>query len=503
MKNTLRLFGFLLILALFQAEIALPQRIRFTLKYDTAVSATPVSGRVYVIMQTNIREQPFEPDYADDDPFFAMDVHNWKPGEEIVFDKKADGYPLPLKKLKDGIYVMQAVLDLNPEGRSFAKSEGNGYSKTIAVDLEKDKKVSFYIDKTIPKKKFAESEFVKEVNLESKLVSAFYGRPTSVRAAVVLPASYHKNPSSYYPTVYIIPGFSGTHYDVVDHKDRYYMTQSEGIEKVYVILNPACSLGHHEFADSENCGPRAQSLLTELIPHIEKTYRVIAKPDARFLWGHSSGGWSTAWLMVNYPDYFAAGWAMAPDPVDFRDFQQINLYDPNTNVFWVSPNKLRYVDRLGLLEPLSYKQLSDKERVIGYGEQLNSYEGVFSPRGADGKPMKLWDRDTGKIDPKVAEAWKKYDIRLVMENNWATLYPKIKDKLHIIVGDKDHFYLEKSVEVLKKTLDERGSTIDIQILPNHDHISIYYDFNLYKQINKAIDESFMKHHAGPYLFSSK
>ena len=52
---------------------------------------------------------------------------------------------------------------------------------------------------------------------------------------------------------------------------------------------------------------------------------------------------------------------------------------------------------------LFYKPFSDMEVVMGHGGQLDSFEAVFSPRGADGQPRPLWDRDTGAIDPGGGE----------------------------------------------------------------------------------------------------
>ncbi len=48
---------------------------------------------------------------------------------------------------------------------------------------------------------------------------------------------------------------------------------------------------------------------------------------------------------------------------------------------------------------LLYRNFDAMEQVLGPGGQLHSFEAVFSPRGEDGKPMLLWNRKTGEIDP--------------------------------------------------------------------------------------------------------
>ena len=110
-------------------------------------------------------------------------------------------------------------------------------------------------------------------------------------------------------------------------------TDVAGVDMIHVMLDPSCRTGHHVFADSANNGPFGRALVEELIPHIEARFRGLGKPAGRFLTGHSSGGWSSLWLQTTYPDFFGGTWSTAPDPVDFRDFQKINLYAPGTNIF--------------------------------------------------------------------------------------------------------------------------------------------------------------------------
>src|SRR5262249_28415125 len=160
------------------------------------------------------------------------------------------------------------------------------------------------------------------------------------------------------------------------------------------------------------------ALIEELIPAVEAKFRALG-PQARLVTGHSSGGWSSLWLQVTYPDQFAGVWSTAPDPVAFHDFQQIDLYRPGVSMFTDGQGRPRPLSR-GLMS-IIYKNSSDREEVMGHGGQLGSFEAVFSPRGPDGKPRRLWDRATGAVDPEVARAWQRYDIRLILERSWKTL----------------------------------------------------------------------------------
>src|SRR5205807_2896722 len=197
-----------------------------------------------------------------------------------------------------------------------------------------------------------------------------------LRAGVLLPKSYADRPAARYPVIYEIPGFSGDHHHV-DRAEKRNATEVAGVEMIHVTLDPTCRLGHHVFADSANNGPCGKALIEELIPHIEKEYRGIGKPGARFVTGHSSGGWSSLWLQVTYPDFFGGVWSTAPDPVDFRDFQRINVYKPDTNMFVDEEGKQRPLARTRGKAVLFYKPFSDMEDIIGHGGQLPSFEAVF------------------------------------------------------------------------------------------------------------------------------
>jgi enterochelin esterase-like enzyme len=463
--------------------------LEFHISFAKTVSSRPFTGRVYVMLSRQAITEPRSgPSWFNTEPFYAGDVKEWKPGQDLVLGRDALGFPVPLAKLAKASYWVQAVMDFDRGDRSFWAAVGNGYSKASQFELDPatSGSVQLVIDQIVQPRPFKETDRVKLVDMESKLLSTFYDRPVRMRAGVILPKSFEENPANRYPVIYVIPGFGGTHAGV-HFAALQNPTDVAGVEMLYVVLDPACRWGHHVFADSENNGPRGQALIGELIPHIEKQFHALGLPEARFVTGHSSGGWSSLWLQVTYPDFFGGVWSTSPDPVDFRDFQRINIYKPGTNMFVDESGDPRPLARRSGKPVLFYKPFSDMEVVMGHGGQLQSFEAVFSPRCADGRPKQLWNRATGAIDPEVAKHWERYDLRLVLERNWKTLGPKLAGKLHVFMGAKDTFYLEGATRLLKESLSRLGSDAVVEILPGRDHSNLV-DRALRERIAKEMTE---------------
>jgi enterochelin esterase-like enzyme len=480
-----------LLLALAGPLFAQSKTLEFQITFDKSVSDKPFTGRV--VVQLSKREISgllrgaswFQPE-----PFFAKDVKDWKPGEPLVLGADALAFPAPLAQLPAGTYWVQALMDFDRGSIHFSTADGNAYGKAIRKEFNgaETGRVALTIDQVYKdQRNFRETERVKLVDIESKLLTAFRGQPTRLRAGVVLPKSFLDNPKKRYPVVYEIPGFGGDHFGA----SRRSSVEVAGIEVIWVVLDPSCRLGHHVFADSANNGPCGKALIEELIPHIEKEYRGLGTPVGRAVTGHSSGGWSSLWLQVTYPDFFGGVWSTAPDPVDFRDFQRINIYRKSENMFKDPEGKDRPLARSGNRPTIMYKPFSDMEVIMGHGGQLGSFEAVFSERGADGKPKQLWDRRTGAIDPDVARSWERYDIRLVLERNWTTLGPKLAGKLHVYMGDQDTFYLEGATVLLKESLKQLGSDAVVELFPGKNHGSLM-DANLRNRIAKEMAEQFRK-----------
>ena len=464
----------------------------FVLTYDDAVTDS-FTGRVYVMTSTGHGGEPrLGPSWINTAPFFALDVRDWKPDTPLVVYGDVLGYPGPTGEIPPANYSIQAVMRRSPDSPFVGRGEGTAYSEVVTRDLDgaADSRVQLRIDRVETERRSPDTEGVRFIRLRSRLLSSFHGRDVFMEAAVILPKGYQADDDTRYPALYIIPGFGGSDLQAVKLARRAAGINGDRIVKIG--LNPLCRTGHHVFADSENNGPRGRALVGELIPHLEREFRLVAAPTARFLTGASSGGWSSLWLQVTYPDFFGGVWSLAPDPVDFRAFQLVNLYEPGANVYRDADGVRRPIARRNGEVVAWYDDFARMETVIGEGGQLYSFDGVFSPRGADGRPRPYFDRSTGEVDADVVEAWKQYDIRLILQENWTELGPKLSGKIRIIVGDTDNFYLDGAVELLRDTLNTLGSDAVVEVLPGRNHALT--DRDMLHRIDRELLEAYERYH---------
>ena len=481
------------------------EKLAFEVTLDRSVAEAGITGRLFVFLsQQTDREPRFGPNWYSPEPFFGVEVRSFEPGQTRRVDDSADGFPGPLSTLTPGKYRVQALLDHDFDNPHHARGVGNLYSGVteMALDPAKPRTIALVLNQMVKERPFETTRFIQQVVFKSELLSKFHRRKVVDRCAVVLPANYYDNPRKRYPTLYVVPGFGGSH-----HPSRRYARGAKAdageVDFIRVYLSGRCKWGHHVYADSATNGPRGQSLIEELIPAVDKKYRTIPAATARFVTGHSSGGWSSLWLQVSYPDVFGGVWSTSPDPVDFRDYQQVNLYaDPPLSLYTDAEGGRRPIARRVRKEGarvvarpvLWYDSFGRMDDCLGRGGQLRSFEAVFSPAGDDGQPRKLWDRKTGRIDPAVATAWQKYDIHLVLRRNWKTLGPKLRGKLTIITGELDTYYLEGAVRKLAASLKELGSDAIVEIVPGKDHGTVL-TAALFSRMRREMSAKYIEHHA--------
>ncbi|MBK7644258.1 MAG: esterase [Planctomycetes bacterium] len=452
----------LLALALLPA----PGGLRFEVALGAGLTPQWNSGRLLLVLGDASDKDPrrrIGETGLENAPILGCDVPELKPGLTFELDGSSAIAPIAsLAALPAGDYSVQAVFRCNPDLR-LTRAPGNLSSEPVRVHLDPANASTTKLELTRvepPEELPADTDELKFLKFESRKLSAFWGRPMFLRASVRLPPGFATDTDARYPLLVRIGGYGQRFTSVGRGRGR---TDEEGDGQRFVTLqlDGAGPLGDPYQVDSANHGPYGAALTEELIPFVEQKFRCIGEPRARFTTGGSTGGWVSFALQVFYPDFFNGCWSFFPDGVDFRCFQLVDVYeDANAyvNRFGFERASKRNVD--GETE-YTMRHECGIENVLGEGDsyvfsggQWGAWNATYSPRGEGGKPMAIWDPKTGAIDKRVAEQWKKYDLRLVLQENWKTLGPKLAGKIHVYVGDADDYFLNNAVVRLQRFLEK-------------------------------------------------
>ncbi len=489
------------------------QGIRFALSFPRERSAEPLDGRMLLMLSVDSSTEPrFQiSDGYNTQLIFGIDVEGLTPGAEAIIDASVLGFPVKsLASLPAGRYWVQGLLNryetfhradghvvkLPPdkgEGQQWNRKPGNLYSRPRAVHLDPQSggTIRIVLDQEVPPiPDPPETKYVKHERIQSKALSDFWGRPMYLGAHVLLPEGFDTHPEARYPLVvfhghfpYNLTGWRETPPDpelFCEYSERFRLDCYNRIQQEYAyqfyqdwtgpnfprvllieIQHPTPYYDDSYAVNSANNGPYGDAIMYELIPYIERKYRGIGQGYARFTFGGSTGGWEAMAVQIFYPDQFNGAWIACPDPIDFRAFTVVNIYQ-DTNAYyypsrWKRTPRPGYRDWLGQIRA-TLEEMNHRELVLGTrgrsGEQWDIWQAVYSPVGPDGYPKPIWDKLTGKIDPSVAEYWREnYDLSYILRRDWKTLGPKLKGKLHIYVGDMDNYYLNNAVYLVEEFLE--------------------------------------------------
>lgn len=469
-----------------------PVRVFFRVQAASAIAA-PVSGRLLVFLKQGSGDKDVETsEFRPQETWVAaQEVHDLAPGAAVEFDADRLAFPGPFSTLTVGTYEAQAVLDVdhtyNYGGRTPqdwiskvvalpAWTPGSGAEPVLTLDRHAEENLR-RVQMVAAAKAQVSPGVVQIEEFESPLLSRFWGHPVRIKACVILPPGYDEHGAVTYPTAYWTHGFGGDADGamVSGLSLRARMANGKMPPMIWVMLDESIPQGTHEFADSVNNGPWGAALTTEFIPHLEAKYRMDARPSSRLLNGHSSGGWATLQLQVNYPSIFGGTWSTSPDPSDFHDFTGPDLYAPNANLFHFADGSAVPIFRDKGKVIATMEQFARMEDVLGaYGGQIASFDWVFSPKGKDGAPEPMFDHQTGAVHPEVVAYWHdQYDLAHTVEAHWAERGASLKGRIHLFVGTADTFYLDGAAHKLEAVLNRLGAEPHFTFIPDRTHFDLY------------------------------
>jgi len=485
-----------------------------TVMLPETVSEDPQDGRLLLFFATNNDREPrFQvSDGPNTQLVFGMDVNGWEPGTELDFDPSSLGYPIrDMNDIPDGEYFVQAFLNKyetfnlstgntvklhmdQGEGQQWNRSPGNLYSLSEPVKIKINSKndIDLSLDQVIPPIKPAEdTEYIKHIRIKSEKLTEFWGRPMHLQANVLVPHGFDPESDTEYPLFvfhghfpYTFGGFRTkppdadpndtiwnsrfrmTGYQYIQQKEAYefYKKWISPDFPRYVIIEIQHQNPYYDDSyavNSANIGPYGDAIMYELLPVVEEQFNCVGEGWGRFTYGGSTGGWEALAVQVFYPREFNACFAACPDPIDFRAYTVVNIYE-DKNAYYLD-SEFKKTPRPGHRDYLGHisSTLEDAnilELVLGTnsrsGGQWDIWQAVYSPMGDDGYPKPIWDKLTGEIDHGVAGFWKQnYDLRYILERDWNLLGPKLEGKIHIYCGDMDNYYLNNAVMLMEEFLE--------------------------------------------------
>ncbi len=400
-------------------------------------------------------------------PLLGRDVAGLVPGKEAILDDRSVIFPIGhLGDLRPATYAVQAILHTNPD-LNVVNAPGDLYSavKKVKLDPATGGTIALELTRAIPEETLPpDTGLVRYVKIRSSLLSSFHRRPIFLRAGVILPRDFAREPDRRYPLRVHIGGY-GARFTRINERmaggsEFHDLWMAEDTPRmILVMLDGAGPMGDPYQVNSANHGPYGDAVTRELIPHIERTFRGIGRGSARVLDGGSTGGWVSLALQVFYPDFWSGAWSFCPDGVDFRSFELVNIYEDHNA--YINPHGFERPAAREVTGEVQYTMRHEcsLENVLGRGDswtmsggQSGAWNATYGPRGDDGRPVALWDPRTGVINRAAAAHWKAYDLRRVLEQNWANLGPRLHGKIHIWVGDADSFFLNNAVHQLDEFL---------------------------------------------------
>ena len=485
----------------------------FEIKLPSSTPEPVYDGRLILIIAVEDDQEPRYQVNADFDAaqIFGVNVEQWQRGEVVRIDGQVLGFPA--RKLSDvpaGHYFVQAVLHkydtfelgngktvklpaARGAGQNWRKEPGNLLSKPRGLNFDPTSKALTRLELSEVNPPIAEpedSEYIRRIKIRSERLSEFWGTDVYLRAHVLVPHDFDQHPEARFPLAIFhghfpadFGGFRTTPpnpdepcvyskrfdldcYNRIEQKEAYdfyrYWISDDAPRMLIAEIDHSNPYYDDSYAvNSANLGPYGDAITYELVPAIEEALRGIGEGWARFVYGGSTGGWEALAVQVKYPQEYNGAFAACPDPIDFRQFMSVNLYEDKNAYYREGPftrierpskrDYLGHISRFMEMENRWELVLGDKTRS---GQQWDIWEAVFSPNGDDGYPRRIWDKRTGEINPEVAAYWREnYDLRYIMERDWAELGAKLQGKIHIYTGDMDNYYLNNAVYLTEAFLE--------------------------------------------------
>jgi len=180
---------------------------------------------------------------------------------------------------------------------------------------------------------------------------------------IYLPPDYEKDATRRYPVIYNLHGAGGNEL----HGQQSATLLQEGIlagkwpPMILVMPNGGKYTFYKDSYDGKQMGET--TIIKELIPHIDQTYRTIAARHGRCIEGFSMGGRGSTRLALKYPEMFCSLFNQAGNVYHISELYNPAEPDKYPNSY-LGPDKQRYIDNDAfLLLQKNLDHIKDRLRI--------------------------------------------------------------------------------------------------------------------------------------------
>jgi hypothetical protein len=302
------------------------------------------------------------------------------------------------------------------------------------------------------------------------------GDPAERPVAVYTPPQYDPQGSARYPVLYCLHGYTGDtaallgarpwETNVVQWMDRL-VASGRMPPALLAIVDGFTRLGGSQYVDSVHNGNYATYTVRDVVGHLDRTYRTVAREEGRAVLGKSSGGFGALHLVMEHPGVFAAFASHSGDSY-FEYAQPRGFIDAHRTLEkhgWNVEGFVEQFERKPKRPPEEYTTM-----------EMLAYTAAYTPRSANAFDLELpFDRGTGAIREEVFARWLEIDpARRCLHKRAELARLRLR---YLDCGRRDEYGLDFGARVMTERMREMGLDVRHEEFDD-DHRNVGYRYEV-------------------------
>lgn len=297
------------------------------------------------------------------------------------------------------------------------------------------------------------------------------GDPAARPLAVYTPPGYDPGGSARYPVLYCLHGYTGDvatllstrpwESSVVQWADKL-IAGGRMPPVLLALVDGFTRLGGSQYVDSLHNGAYATYVVRDVVGHIDRGYRTVAREGGRAVFGKSSGGFGAMHLALAHPGMFAAFASHSGDAY-FR-YAHIPYFAAAQRTLEPFPNLETFVQ--------AFEDRHKRPQAFYTTIEVLGYAAAYSPAAPQAFAVDLpFDRATGELRDDVFARWLAFDPA----ERVAGARPALEClRLRFLdCGRRDEYALDVGARVVAQRIRELGLDVRHEEFDD-DHRNIGY-----------------------------